>query len=124
TQSRPQLRPKKQTKPEGSDHQRSEKKSMKRKSVPNSDSSPLSKLPKYEEVEVNLQAKTIYMDPSACSTRMERSQLIKMLPNEGDLFCGDYVWAKMQGYPWWPCLITIDPETGNYSKISGKLTLT
>ncbi|TSW48756.1 Histone-lysine N-methyltransferase NSD2 [Bagarius yarrelli] len=23
---------------------------------------------------------------------------------------GDVVWAKVSGYPWWPCIITVDPE--------------
>lgn len=23
---------------------------------------------------------------------------------------GDIVWAKVSGYPWWPCMITTDPE--------------
>uniref|UniRef100_A0A3B4CGH8 Nuclear receptor binding SET domain protein 2 n=1 Tax=Pygocentrus nattereri TaxID=42514 RepID=A0A3B4CGH8_PYGNA len=25
-------------------------------------------------------------------------------------FVGDIVWTKVSGYPWWPCMITTDPE--------------
>ncbi|KAK7904576.1 hypothetical protein WMY93_017183 [Mugilogobius chulae] len=31
------------------------------------------------------------------------------------LFCpGDLVWTKVLGYPWWPCIVTTDPELNNH----------
>ncbi|KAM9340753.1 histone-lysine N-methyltransferase NSD2 [Symphorus nematophorus] len=29
---------------------------------------------------------------------------------------GDLVWTKVSGYPWWPCMVTIDPETNSHFK--------
>jgi len=44
-------------------------------------------------------------------------ELIKTPRKEDDVFvAGDLIWCKMKGFPWWPCMITIDPETGKYSK--------
>ncbi|CAN9502627.1 unnamed protein product [Ophioblennius macclurei] len=32
-------------------------------------------------------------------------------------FCvGDLVWTKVSGYPWWPCMVTTDPESNNHLK--------
>ncbi|XP_042244939.1 histone-lysine N-methyltransferase NSD2 isoform X1 [Thunnus maccoyii] len=29
---------------------------------------------------------------------------------------GDVVWTKVSGYPWWPCIVTMDPELNNHIK--------
>uniref|UniRef100_A0A4W6BKW6 Nuclear receptor binding SET domain protein 2 n=2 Tax=Lates calcarifer TaxID=8187 RepID=A0A4W6BKW6_LATCA len=29
---------------------------------------------------------------------------------------GDLVWTKVSGYPWWPCMVTTDPEFSNHFK--------
>ncbi|KAM7376370.1 hypothetical protein PAMP_006111 [Pampus punctatissimus] len=29
---------------------------------------------------------------------------------------GDVVWTKVSGYPWWPCIVTTDPELNNHIK--------
>ncbi|XP_034530197.1 histone-lysine N-methyltransferase NSD2 isoform X3 [Notolabrus celidotus] len=29
---------------------------------------------------------------------------------------GDLVWTKVSGYPWWPCMVTTDPECNNHFK--------
>uniref|UniRef100_A0A8D0DAX0 PWWP domain-containing protein n=1 Tax=Sander lucioperca TaxID=283035 RepID=A0A8D0DAX0_SANLU len=29
---------------------------------------------------------------------------------------GDLVWTKVSGYPWWPCMVTTDPEFNNHIK--------
>ncbi|XP_069575662.1 histone-lysine N-methyltransferase NSD2 [Brachyistius frenatus] len=29
---------------------------------------------------------------------------------------GDLVWTKVSGYPWWPCMVTTDPEFNNHFK--------
>ncbi|KAM9777839.1 histone-lysine N-methyltransferase NSD2 [Neosynchiropus ocellatus] len=29
---------------------------------------------------------------------------------------GDVVWTKVSGYPWWPCIVTTDPEHDNHIK--------
>lgn len=33
---------------------------------------------------------------------------------------GDIVWAKVFGYPWWPCMITTDPEFNLHFRQKGK----
>lgn len=34
---------------------------------------------------------------------------------------GDVVWTKVSGYPWWPCIVTTDPEFNNHIKQKGEL---
>ncbi|KAM4625251.1 histone-lysine N-methyltransferase NSD2 [Polymixia lowei] len=29
---------------------------------------------------------------------------------------GDVVWTKVSGYPWWPCMVTTDPELNQHTK--------
>ncbi|XP_077587656.1 histone-lysine N-methyltransferase NSD2 [Stigmatopora nigra] len=33
---------------------------------------------------------------------------------------GDVVWTKVSGYPWWPCIVTTDPERDHHVKSNGK----
>nr|XP_006131820.2 DNA mismatch repair protein Msh6 [Pelodiscus sinensis] len=33
---------------------------------------------------------------------------------------GDLVWAKMEGYPWWPCLVYNHPTEGTLVRVKGK----
>ncbi|XP_034015655.1 histone-lysine N-methyltransferase NSD2 isoform X2 [Thalassophryne amazonica] len=35
---------------------------------------------------------------------------------------GDLVWTKVSGYPWWPCMVTTDPELNNYIKQKPQVT--
>ncbi|AWP16004.1 putative histone-lysine N-methyltransferase NSD2 [Scophthalmus maximus] len=35
---------------------------------------------------------------------------------------GDLVWTKVSGYPWWPCMVTTDPEFSNHFKQKQKAT--
>ncbi|KAL1783825.1 DNA mismatch repair protein Msh6 [Sigmodon hispidus] len=37
-----------------------------------------------------------------------------------DFSPGDLVWAKMEGYPWWPCLVYNHPFDGTFIRKSGK----
>ena len=32
---------------------------------------------------------------------------------------GDLLWAKVSGHPWWPCMVSYDPYTGLYTRITG-----
>lgn len=32
---------------------------------------------------------------------------------------GDLVWAKVSGYPWWPCMVSADPLLHSYTKLKG-----
>ncbi|XP_037098191.1 histone-lysine N-methyltransferase NSD2 isoform X1 [Syngnathus acus] len=38
------------------------------------------------------------------------------LPLPNSFSVGDVVWTKVSGYPWWPCLVTTDPELNHYIK--------
>lgn len=98
--------------------QRKEEKGVKRKYVINHSSSA-SKIPKYENITVCLEAKTIILSEKALI--LDRKKLTTIPPKEGSFGVGDLIWAKMQGYPWWPCMITIDPITGEFFKNSSIL---
>lgn len=77
------------------------------------------KIPKYDPVDVELRPKTI-KDPASINFK-DRSTLLTIPPkDEGASFAvGDLIWAKMTGYPWWPCIVSIDPVTGTYFKVTG-----
>lgn len=32
------------------------------------------------------------------------------------LSVGDLVWTKVSGYPWWPCMVTTDPQFNSHLK--------
>ncbi|XP_020505337.2 histone-lysine N-methyltransferase NSD2 isoform X1 [Labrus bergylta] len=38
------------------------------------------------------------------------------LPLHVRFSAGDLVWTKVSGYPWWPCMVTTDPEFNNHVK--------
>ncbi|MFT7816418.1 histone-lysine N-methyltransferase NSD2 [Arapaima gigas] len=37
-------------------------------------------------------------------------------PLQVRFFVGDIVWTKVSGYPWWPCMVTIDPALNQHVK--------
>jgi histone-lysine N-methyltransferase NSD2 len=37
-----------------------------------------------------------------------------------DWVTGDLAWAHVSGYPFWPCMITLDPQQRIFTKTSGK----
>jgi hypothetical protein len=37
-----------------------------------------------------------------------------------DWAVGDLAWAHVSGYPFWPCMITLDPHQRIFTKTSGK----
>ncbi|KAM4867573.1 DNA mismatch repair protein Msh6 isoform 3-T3 [Thomomys bottae] len=39
-----------------------------------------------------------------------------------DFSPGDLVWAKMEGYPWWPCMVYNHPFDGTFIREKGKST--
>ncbi|XP_004590719.2 DNA mismatch repair protein Msh6 isoform X1 [Ochotona princeps] len=41
-------------------------------------------------------------------------------PVSCDFSPGDLVWAKMEGYPWWPCLVYNHPFDGTFIRQKGK----
>ncbi|XP_021073444.1 DNA mismatch repair protein Msh6 [Mus pahari] len=41
-------------------------------------------------------------------------------PSSCDFSPGDVVWAKMEGYPWWPCLVYNHPFDGTFIRKKGK----
>src|SRR5699024_2563713 len=85
-----------------------EKKGRKRKSTPSTSDTPFSKLPRFESIAVSLSTKTIYVKNDPKYTALERSKLIMIPQKEGAYEVGDLIWAKMVGYPWWPCMIAVD----------------
>lgn len=38
------------------------------------------------------------------------------LPVPAGFSVGDLVWTKVSGYPWWPCMVTTDPEFNSHYK--------
>ena len=36
--------------------------------------------------------------------------------NDEGLRAGSLVWVKQRGFPWWPSMVTYDPDAGQYSK--------
>lgn len=99
-----------------------ERKSLKRKSVGNSEYEPESKIPKFESVPVKMATKTIYITEAEKKSyhMLDRTKLTSIPDKLGDFEVGDMVWAKMSGFPWWPCMVSIDPNSGNYTKVAGK----
>uniref|UniRef100_A0A3B5L027 PWWP domain-containing protein n=1 Tax=Xiphophorus couchianus TaxID=32473 RepID=A0A3B5L027_9TELE len=55
---------------------------------------------------------------------LNRSSVIP-ITEEGPVptrFCvGDLVWTKVSGYPWWPCMVTTDPELNTFNSRLGLL---
>ena len=78
------------------------------------------KLPPYKEIAVELCTKTIVIGKGTDFKCIPRAELTAIPNKEGKFGVGDLIWAKMTGYPWWPCMIAIDPQTGKHSRISGK----
>lgn len=46
----------------------------------------------------------------------EAEQKPKESPPPITLSVGDLVWTKVSGYPWWPCMVTSDPEINCHFK--------
>ncbi|XP_061781091.1 histone-lysine N-methyltransferase NSD2 [Nerophis lumbriciformis] len=44
----------------------------------------------------------------------------KVFPMQRRFSVGDVVWTKVSGYPWWPCIVTTDPEFNHHFKLNGK----
>ncbi|CAG2100211.1 unnamed protein product [Medioppia subpectinata] len=65
------------------------------------------------------QKKCIELTGDPTSTIVDRHVLLTIPPQEGDYCVGDLIWAKVSGYPWWPCMVSLDPITALYSKVSG-----
>nr|SZF06518.1 histone-lysine N-methyltransferase NSD2 isoform X1 [Psoroptes ovis] len=95
------------------------KRGRKRKSIGSAETPSSSKLPKYEFTAISLEAKTIIL-PDNQKFVSDRQKLINVPPKEGCISVGDLIWAKMQGYPWWPCMVTVDPCTGSHNRVSRK----
>jgi hypothetical protein len=59
-------------------------------------------------------------DPTCKSSEMTVSN--EKVPG-CDWAIGDLAWARVAGYPFWPCMITLDPQQGIFTKTSGKWVL-
>ena len=33
---------------------------------------------------------------------------------------GDCLWSKVSGHPWWPCMVAVEKQCGEYTKMQGK----
>ncbi|XP_029449239.1 DNA mismatch repair protein Msh6 isoform X2 [Rhinatrema bivittatum] len=57
----------------------------------------------------------------------KRAKAKKVRPATPSISCdftpGDLVWAKMAGYPWWPCLVYNHPKEGTHLRGKGKSLL-
>ena len=63
--------------------------------------------------------KCIELTGDPTSRIVDRHQLLTIPKQEGEYAVGDLIWVKVSGYPFWPCMVSVDPITGVYSKISG-----
>ncbi|CAH6778077.1 DNA mismatch repair protein Msh6 [Phodopus roborovskii] len=52
--------------------------------------------------------------------RPRRSAALAAPDSSCDFSPGDLVWAKMEGYPWWPCLVYNHPFDGTFIRKKGK----
>uniref|UniRef100_A0A3Q2YGJ6 Nuclear receptor binding SET domain protein 2 n=1 Tax=Hippocampus comes TaxID=109280 RepID=A0A3Q2YGJ6_HIPCM len=55
-----------------------------------------------------LEAPAVVSEPSPVATEAPS------LPSSFSV--GDVVWTKVSGYPWWPCIVTTDPERNHHVK--------
>nr|XP_048272199.1 DNA mismatch repair protein Msh6 isoform X3 [Myodes glareolus] len=65
------------------------------------------------------------LDPSPGPRRCPPRRPRQRTSTEGcgsscDFSPGDLVWAKMEGYPWWPCLVYNHPFDGTFIRKKGK----
>ncbi|ELK14719.1 DNA mismatch repair protein Msh6 [Pteropus alecto] len=51
---------------------------------------------------------------------LRRSAAPSVPSSSCDFSPGDLVWAKMEGYPWWPCLVYNHPFDGTFIREKGK----
>ena len=66
------------------------------------------------------QRKRIELTGNSLTRILSWSDLTTIPEQQGDYKVGDLIWAKLPGYPFWPCMVSIEPTTGIYSKISGR----
>ena len=94
-----------------------EKKGQKQPSMASASNTTLRSEPyNYEPLEVVLKPKTFHANEGSKYIALEIEKRIVIPPKEGEFQVGDLIWAKMGSYPWWPAMVSIDPETGGYSK--------
>lgn len=99
----------------------------KKLATPNNNISPTKSRPKTETKakskprKSTAKSRTVEL-PACVGVITNREQLTRLPEKEEgtDLYVGDIIWAKVSGYPWWPCMVTLDPQKGKYSKTDGK----
>lgn len=73
----------------------------------------LAKIPKFVPEKVTLETKYVVGNEDFLS----RSSLIIVQARQETGYCvGDLIWARIQGFCFWPAIITIDPVTGMFFK--------
>ncbi|KAM9330334.1 histone-lysine N-methyltransferase NSD2 [Gastrophryne carolinensis] len=97
--------------PKPEEDERKNKKERKRKSI------------KFDSAEARDDAPED-LPPSEPSEEKSLSDASLEQKRQDDLPCkvsvGDLVWAKVSGYPWWPCMVTSDPVLHSHTKIQGQ----
>ncbi|XP_024125349.1 histone-lysine N-methyltransferase NSD2 [Oryzias melastigma] len=75
--------------------------------------------PNKPKAQVNCSSLENTIEEAAVAQPARMSEL-KLPEGDGPLrtrFCpGDLVWTKVPGYPWWPCMVTSDPEFNSHFK--------
>lgn len=99
-----------------SDTKKTPRKGVKRSMSSTPGQAKASKIPRFEYQPVKLSTKTIHLPTG--SYIADRNSLLEIKPKLQNIEfgVGDLLWAKMQGYPWWPCMVTNDPFTGEFYK--------
>ncbi|CAB1330405.1 unnamed protein product [Coregonus sp. 'balchen'] len=53
---------------------------------------------------------------ACCSSQIQQARPQEELPVHAVFSVGDVVWTKVSGYPWWPCMVSTDPELNTHLK--------
>lgn len=63
-------------------------------------------------------------DSSSCINNMEENPSLRTnSPMECNWVAGHLAWARVGNFPFWPCIVTPDPNSLIYHKFIGKFTV-
>lgn len=75
----------------------------------------------YKEEILSRQMGSNISDPLVSSLILNKPPLYSVVDDEWSE--GDICWGRIGSYPYWPCLICDDPETGSFVRVAGKTVI-